>query len=50
VFFHGQVLEKEIKGKNALAIRAFNDMVLADNRVHKMMLTLRDGVYLILKK
>jgi predicted O-methyltransferase YrrM len=50
VLFHGQVLEKNIKGKNALAIQAFNDRVLSDNRVDKMMLTLRDGVYLIRKK
>jgi predicted O-methyltransferase YrrM len=48
VLFHGQVLEKNIKGKNALAIQAFNDRVLSDNRVDKM--TLRDGVYLIRKK
>jgi caffeoyl-CoA O-methyltransferase len=48
--FHGQVLETSLKGKNAKAIQAFNDMVLADQRVEKMMLTLRDGVYLIRKK
>ncbi|HEY4936929.1 MAG TPA: O-methyltransferase [Puia sp.] len=50
VLFHGQVLEKEIKGKSAKAIQAFNEMVLADDRMEKMMLTLRDGVYLIRKK
>jgi caffeoyl-CoA O-methyltransferase len=50
VLFHGQVLEKEIKGKSAKAIQSFNEMVLADERVEKMMLTLRDGVYLIRKK
>jgi predicted O-methyltransferase YrrM len=50
VLFHGQVLEKQIKGKNAIAIQAFNDMVMADMRVEKMMLTLRDGIYLIRKK
>jgi len=50
VLFHGQVLEKQIKGKNAIAIQAFNDFVMADDRVDKMMLTLRDGVYLIRKK
>lgn len=50
VLFHGQVLEKEVKGKSALAIQAFNDMVEADDRVEKMMLTIRDGVYLIRKK
>ncbi len=50
VLFHGQVLEKTVKGKSALAIQAFNDMVEADDRVEKMMITLRDGVYLIRKK
>jgi caffeoyl-CoA O-methyltransferase len=50
VLFHGQVLEKEVKGKNAKAIQAFNEMIHADDRVEKIMLTLRDGVYLIRKK
>jgi caffeoyl-CoA O-methyltransferase len=50
VLFHGQVLEEDIKGKSAKAIQAFNEMVLSDDRVEKMMLTLRDGVYLIRKK
>jgi predicted O-methyltransferase YrrM len=50
VLFHGQVLEKEIKGKNAKAIHAFNKHVLADNRVEKVLLTLRDGLLLIKKK
>ena len=50
VLFHGQVLEKNVKGKSAKAIQAFNDMVDADERVEKMILTLRDGVYLIRKK
>lgn len=50
VFFHGQVLEPVVKGKNALAIQAFNNRVMSDDRVEKMMLTLRDGVYLIRKK
>jgi caffeoyl-CoA O-methyltransferase len=50
VLFHGQVLEKPVKGKSAKAIQAFNEMVLADERVEKMMLTMRDGVYLIRKK
>lgn len=50
VLFHGQVLDKKVKGKSAKAIQSFNEMVLADGRVEKMMLTLRDGVYLIRKK
>jgi predicted O-methyltransferase YrrM len=50
VLFHGEVLEKEIKGKNAKAIQSFNDMVKSDVIVEKMILTLRDGLYLIRKK
>lgn len=50
VLFHGEVLEKEIKGKNAKAIHAFNEMVRQDASVDKVMLTLRDGLLLILKK
>ena len=50
VLFHGQVLEKTVKGKNAKAIQAFNEMVESDSRVDKILLTLRDGVYLIRKK
>jgi caffeoyl-CoA O-methyltransferase len=50
VLFHGKVLDKEVKGKSAKAIQAFNEMIDSDDRVEKIMLTLRDGVYLIRKK
>lgn len=50
VLFHGDVLENEIKGKNAKAIHAFNEMIKADDEVEKIMLTLRDGLFLIRKK
>ena len=50
VLFHGEVLEAAIKGKNAKAIHAFNEMVRQDASVDKVMLTLRDGLLLILKK
>jgi caffeoyl-CoA O-methyltransferase len=50
VLFHGQVFEEKVKGKSAKAIQAFNDLILLDNRVEKMMLTLRDGLYLLRKK
>ena len=49
VLFHGQVLETEIKGKNAKAIQAFNEHVAADNRVEQVLLTVRDGLMLIRK-
>ena len=50
VLFHGEVLEKEIKGKNAIAIHAFNEMVKNDQSVEKVMLTIRDGLLFIRKK
>ncbi|MEO8768595.1 MAG: class I SAM-dependent methyltransferase [Ferruginibacter sp.] len=49
VLFHGQVLEDEVKGKNAKAIQEFNDHVAADIRVEQVMLTVRDGIMLIRK-
>ena len=50
VLFHGQVLEKKLKGKSAEAIQAFNEMVLRDKKVDKVMITVRDGLLLIRKK
>ncbi|MBO9684914.1 MAG: O-methyltransferase [Flavisolibacter sp.] len=49
VLFHGQVLEKLIKGKNAKAIQQFNDGVMSRSDVEKLMLPVRDGVYVIRK-
>jgi caffeoyl-CoA O-methyltransferase len=50
VLFHGQVLEETIKGKNAIAIHAFNEHVANDNRTEKVLLTIRDGLSIIRKK
>lgn len=50
VLFHGQVLEKKLKGKSAEAIQAFNEMILRDKQVDKVMVTVRDGLFLIRKK
>lgn len=50
VLFHGEVLEDNIKGKNAKAIHAFNEHVKNDDRVEQAMLTVRDGLLLIQKK
>lgn len=49
VLFHGQVLEEVVKGKNAIAIHAFNEHIKNDNRVEQVMLTVRDGLTLIKK-
>ena len=45
-----EVLEDEVKGKNAKAIHAFNEHVAADKRVEQVMLTVRDGLMLIRKR
>ncbi|MBS1934329.1 MAG: O-methyltransferase [Bacteroidetes bacterium] len=50
VLFHGEVLEENIKGKNPKAIHAFNEMIKEDGSVEKVMLTVRDGLFLIRKK
>ncbi len=50
VLFHGEVLEENIKGKNARSIDAFNEHVKNDDRVEQAMLTIRDGLLLIQKK
>ncbi|HZH38199.1 MAG TPA: O-methyltransferase [Flavisolibacter sp.] len=49
VLFHGQVLEETVKGKNAKAIQAFNDEIRKREDVEKLMLPLRDGLYVIKK-
>jgi predicted O-methyltransferase YrrM len=50
VLFHGEVLANEIKGKNAKAIQDFNEFVQRDKSVDKVLLTIRDGLLLIIKK
>jgi len=49
VLFHGEVLQAELKGKNAKAIQAFNEHVEKDGRVEKVLLTVRDGLLLMKK-
>ena len=50
VLFHGEVLDENVKGKNAKAIQAFNEHIKNDDRVEQAMLTIRDGLLLIQKK
>jgi len=50
IFFHGQAIETEPTGKNAKAIKAFNQFINERTDIEKMILTLRDGLYLIRKK
>jgi predicted O-methyltransferase YrrM len=49
VLFHGQVLDQEIKGKNAKAIHAFNEFLKDRKDVEKVLLPLRDGIFVIRK-
>lgn len=50
VLFHGEVLEKPIRGKNAKAIDAFNKLVAEDETTEQVLLTIRDGLLMIKKK
>jgi predicted O-methyltransferase YrrM len=50
VLFHGEVLKEKISGKSAKAVAAFNAFIREDNRVEKVMLTVRDGLSILIKK
>lgn len=50
IFFHGEVLQTPITGKNALAINAFNQLVAKDTATEKVVITVRDGLLLVVKK
>jgi predicted O-methyltransferase YrrM len=49
IFFHGQALQADVKGKNAKAIRSFTELVSAGANTENLILTLRDGLYIIRK-
>jgi predicted O-methyltransferase YrrM len=49
IFFHGQVLEEEVKGKSAIGIKAFNEFISQRTDIEKVILTIRDGLFLIRK-
>ena len=49
IFFHGEVLADEVKGKSAKAIQQFNAFIHERIDIDKMIITLRDGLYLIRK-
>lgn len=50
VLYHGEVLVEKIKGKNPKAIHAFNQHVANDRRVQQVIITLRDGLMMMIKK
>jgi predicted O-methyltransferase YrrM len=58
IFFHGEALEDDLKahptgssgrGKNAKGIRDFNEFIKNRKDIEKVILTLRDGLYLVRK-
>ena len=50
VLLHGEVFSETLKGKNAKAIHAFNEMIMLDQLADTVLLTVRDGLSLIRKK
>ena len=50
MFFHGQVLDEKASGKSVKGIRAFTEMIDRRSDLEKLMLTIRDGLYLLRKK
>ena len=50
VFWRYKIFKKKISNDNARAIAAFNEKVRLEDRVEKVMLSVRDGIYLIRKK
>jgi len=49
IFFHGEALEEKPKGKSGQGIKAFNEFIKGRKDVEKVILTLRDGLYLVRK-
>ncbi|MBT8370192.1 MAG: class I SAM-dependent methyltransferase [Deltaproteobacteria bacterium] len=50
VFWRYKIFKAKVTNENAKAIAAFNDKVMQEERVEKVMLSIRDGIYLIRKK
>jgi len=50
VFWRNKIFKNKITNKNARAIAGFNEKVRQEERVEKVMLSIRDGVYLMRKK
>jgi predicted O-methyltransferase YrrM len=49
IFFHGQVLSEKATGKSAQGIRDFNQFIRERTDIEKVIITVRDGLYLIRK-
>jgi caffeoyl-CoA O-methyltransferase len=49
IFFHGQALEENPRNKSAKGIKAFNAFIRERTDIEKLVLTIRDGFYLVRK-
>ncbi|MGC4037244.1 MAG: O-methyltransferase [Chitinophagaceae bacterium] len=49
IFFHGQVFDEPVKGKSARAVKEFNEMIKQRHDIETVLITLRDGLFLIRK-
>jgi caffeoyl-CoA O-methyltransferase len=49
IFFHGEALEDDPRGKSAIGIKKFNEFIKGRHDIEKVILTLRDGLYLVRK-
>jgi predicted O-methyltransferase YrrM len=49
IFFHGEALEQDPKGKSAIGIRKFNEFIKERKDIEKVIVTVRDGLYVIRK-
>lgn len=50
VLWSGKIIKDELKDRKTSSLRAFNDHVMNDSRVEKVLLPIRDGIYFIRKK
>lgn len=50
VLWDGKVIDRSHQDKETKGIQAFNDFIRADDRVEKVLLPLRDGLFMIRKK
>jgi caffeoyl-CoA O-methyltransferase len=49
IFFHGEVLQDAANGKSVKGIKAFNEFIKEKTDIEKVVLTIRDGLFLIRK-
>lgn len=49
IFFHGHALDPDTKNKSAKGIQAFNEFIKERKDIEKLVLTIRDGLFLLRK-